>query len=347
MHARCERKWYLKYIGGWPIPFTVATQLGTKIHAMLENYFSTGKIELTQDQREKYGDETPDEIELVIDGLKHYPKRGPNLHLEKAIEVKDGVVPVIGFADLVNMQDVSPSVYDHKTTSAWKYTWTHDQLMTDPQSIIYTRAIMDITGAEHALFKHVYYLTNLAQKTGRTRTQGVVITREHNDKEFQKLNDQLVRMKELSTETDPGKAKPNYEACWDYGGCPFRYYCTKHKQGGVMGLFKDLKKESKDGASAPETKSKQATKDSAPAEVRKGAVNPPESATEVVEKPAKRTVKPKKASKAEGLPMLTQAVIACLPTATALVPKKGATDEAIVSRSVLLAKEVLRQTIEG
>lgn len=365
MHARCERKWYLRYVGGWPIPFSVATNTGTIVHALLENYFNTGRLELTQDQREELGTETPDQVELAISGLVHYPQRKAPLLVEQEIWVPDGPVPIKGYADLIHMAPGTPTVFDHKTTSNWKYTKSAAELSRDPQAIVYTRWAMKESGADHALFKHVYYLTRKGQKKNRTRVSGTVITQEHNDSEFAKLNKQLERMKELSKTNDPSEAEPNYDACWDYGGCPFRHYCNKAKKGGVMGLFKELKESKTDaeknagkksGGSSTKSKSKakantkpkaKAKKKSA-TEIAHGAVNPPESATVVASaaKPKKKKRKTKK--KPEPLTKLTQATIACLPTAAGILKGKSKkiTDEQIVTRAVTLAKEVLRQTDE-
>lgn len=305
---------------------------------MLENYFLTGEVALTQDQRQEFGNETPDEIGLVIEGLIHYPGRSSPLEIEKELTVEDGTVPVYGLADLIHLNNKAPAVFDHKTTSNWKYTRSPEELLTDPQAIIYTRHAMHVTGADHALFKHVYYLTKKEQKTHRTRVSGTVITQKHNDAEFAKIDKQLQRMKELSKTNDPGEAKANPDACWDYGGCPFRHYCNKRDKGGVMGLFKDLKKEKANDKPKAGTK---APAESEAAPKAHGAVNPPESATVVGEPAPKRKKAAKK--KATVLSLLTQTTIAVMPTAVVLVE---GSDEKVVSRAVLLAKEILRQTVE-
>lgn len=346
-------------MAGWDIPFTAATQFGEAVHDVLETYFKTGVMKRPGEQFGLSPEDQQRAMELAMEGLAHYPPRSQNILIEAELKLEDSVVPVYGRVDFINLLPDCPSVIDHKTTSAWRWMKTTAELEQDPQSVVYTRYAMQKTGAKRAIFKHIYYLTDRRVSKGRTQAVGISTTWEQNEQRWARYLQVIEKMRSYALELDsPTEVPANYEACNDYGGCPFRAYCALHK-GGSVSIFKNIKKaEPTPGAALPsENGGAKVPASNPPAQPAPtpvaaaptpapSAVNPPEGAS-IAPAPvaAPEPVKKGRAKKAEAptvSPLLTLAV-QCLP---AVASKEAPNAEADVRRAFQYAKEFMRQAAE-
>ena len=69
----CPRKWYFEKVVGLPRPSTGSTELGSAVHAVLEDYLR-GDTEGIAPTSEAH--------EIAMSGLVHLPVRGPHLRVE-------------------------------------------------------------------------------------------------------------------------------------------------------------------------------------------------------------------------------------------------------------------------
>ena len=295
LFRRCNRKWYFNKIEGIPIPSTKAADLGKKLHEELENYLKFG-IALKNP--------------LTRAGLKFLPD--PNaegdLYVEEKVEVKteEMPVPIIGFADLIELRHGEVEITDHKTTSNFRYCKSPEELRTDPQAIIYGAFCLEQFDppSGRVNFRHIYYNT----KKPDSRATAIVLTDEEITKGLQALAQTMQDMEQASARAT-SEVTANPQACSDFGGCPFKSKCAKvgngpggifealiknaqKKEGESMGRFKNLLERSKqtqtteNDQKTEETKEQETPKETVETEQKLEGINPPDGvpADEIVVK---------------------------------------------------------------
>mgnify|MGYP003132058285 CR=1 FL=1 len=190
-----------------------AAKLGSELHEEMEEYAKGTRDEaslnpivrpLTQ-YIAAPGDINPEDVE-----------RGFRFHH------KDLVVPLVGFIDLVEPGD--NRVTDYKTTSAFRYAKTSEELRGDEQAVIYGTVASANCYVESlpVTFRHLY-----ARTKGTPKTQEVEVSLDAEDLErgFTSICDTVKEMA-VDAAKEPKEVTPNISACGDYGGCPFRADCT-------------------------------------------------------------------------------------------------------------------------
>jgi hypothetical protein len=132
--------------------------------------------------------------------------------------------------DMVEIRRTSggcvPFVSDHKTTSDFKYAKTPDKLRTDPQGVIYAKAVLDHYKSDEADLIWTYILTKGARKAKRVHLH---VLRQDVEQEFAKI--ELVAAEIVATRlagTSPLDLPPaGLHTCEAYGGCPYwGTHCT-------------------------------------------------------------------------------------------------------------------------
>lgn len=237
-YTQCERLWFFQYRLGLRTPPTSAQSLGTALHSQLETYLKTGK--------------TPESI-LARNGLKWLPGFGEGQFLVEAKleapELLSSVKPFVGYIDLLfSPCETLVEIYDHKTTSSVGWSKTADELKSDVQMVTYAKwASLRYPKAVEFHLQHTNFLTNGSNETFATHT---TVTKPHVEREWKKIDDTSKRMVALETLTEWKEAKPNWEACGAFGGCPFFGECEKtkpkRKEGeGVFSSFNEAKPEVK------------------------------------------------------------------------------------------------------
>ncbi len=224
----CQRKWAWRNIAKVVLPPHKSASLGTEVHAQLETYLGGGSFDFTR----ATGDIAASAIGLLP------PPLSKGVEIEKKFTFTSAAGYIYhGFMDL-NGPDSSvfpgiqntglfltPFVSDHKSTSNLAYAKTPEDLKTDPQGVIYAKAVFEkYPAAQQADLIWTYILTRGAKKAKRTHLR---VLKADVEKEFAKLE---ITVSDLVTthqaQTDPLSLPPNTAACGNYGGCPYRAYCT-------------------------------------------------------------------------------------------------------------------------
>lgn len=207
---QCQRKASWAYVHRIRKPPSPARQYGTDLHAIQERYLGHGVLI----------DQTTEIGRLAATGLPYLPDVGSGW-VEKTFRLIRGSFVWHGVIDWSAYD--RPYVIDHKTTSDWKWVKPVDNLLTDPQVILYgLEAHMQHPSAEHVDFRWLYY-----------KTKGAPAAR---PVDFQiDANDLFVKARALKEETEEIIARrtietlslpPTLSHCGAYGGCEYRELCT-------------------------------------------------------------------------------------------------------------------------
>ena len=213
----CPRKWYFDKIVRLPRTSTSATELGSRVHAVLEAYLR-GEVESI---------DTSDEVgQIAASGLGYLPPVSSVLEIERSLEgdmaLDDAPVPVQGYVDVIDAR--SNEILDHKTTSSQRYIKTQKELRDNVQMIMYATAYLRRFPQEsHVTLTHIYYGT----KKRWSKKVSVKVSREHVESQWSAIKETITQMIEVSRADNAGDAPTCYEACDNYGGCPYRGQCFR------------------------------------------------------------------------------------------------------------------------
>lgn len=217
----CQIKWAIRYILGIEEPSSPAQEYGTRAHARVERYLAHG---------EHPGD---DEIGITIQaamrpGLLPPPIVGVRVEHEFSLPLGGGH-EFIGFIDAVREPvDARALVLDHKFVRSLRWAKSESELRTDPQSVAYARAALDLfPGVREVDARWIYY-----QKGTRiVERRSVVRTLDEIGRAWTPLEAKardLVRLRQAKVE--PQSLQGNEEACDSYGGCPHQRSCAFYQR---------------------------------------------------------------------------------------------------------------------
>lgn len=233
----CKRKWGWRYLTGYKDPPAASAQVGSRTHELLEGFLMHGTppnymevLELVNAKGEKKVYE-PGRIAEAF--LPFLPPPGP--HLE--VEAEFWHTYYYGKVDVAYLSETGiPVVMDHKTTSNIKlYAKTEDDLLADPQAMIYADVAMERTGSNEAYLVWNYGSTSKPYKVKRVALK---VLREHSRSVLESLAptaeemQTLYKIKAYEEQTQPLETihqtltdmvltlPPSMESCGKYGGCP-------------------------------------------------------------------------------------------------------------------------------
>ena len=214
-HLDCNSKWYFDKIvfPDAEQTSTVSTELGTEVHACIENYLN-GKGELDH--------------ELLVDNTYVPAVKASGFPLRVEYEFVDTTsfkVPARGFIDLVVLDHGNKSCFivDHKTSKEWKYSRTADELRTDPQALLYLWELYLELGDDWTYsFAHHVILT---KKPSPERITVVEFTAAEIIKGKATLDGWVAGMFHDARALDHTFVDRNFSACYKYGKCKFWDYC--------------------------------------------------------------------------------------------------------------------------
>jgi len=241
---RCLRRWWWQSVKGFRKPDTPQTLLGQSIHAALEQKLLTGVYPndsklveraapafeaLDRWHEEQTGEPLP---RPDRDAAPPY-----DVELDWALDTTGYPLPSRGRIDLV-LSDRN-TVVDWKTTSSLQWAKTSDQLLSDPQVVMYLDAMVQ-RGAVSlpSTFLHVYTTTKGTPTAQIVRTvvdaQSFSIGKAHIYKVMQRMADVIAR------DPDMEGVEANILACTDFGGCPHRDRCFSTKKEEQMDIKEKL-----------------------------------------------------------------------------------------------------------
>lgn len=220
----CIRKWYYDARLKIPRVSGPGAELGTLVHAKIEDYLLNGKL---PDEKKLLG--------IIRPGLQYLPPAAsvPKNRIEVKFELMAESLPVklSGIIDWLWQEE--NTVGDNKTLKDFKYMKTEGQLARDTQGVSYVgEAHLELGWQFPIKFRHVYFCTSKSDsemvETTFTKTQW--------EDRFAALGLKLANMKTFAdAEIDDipfpkiGPGKTNPEACGAFGGCPFIAICFGQK----------------------------------------------------------------------------------------------------------------------
>ena len=157
--SACDRKWAWEKLARQPRKFNAAAQLGTECHDVLEQWEGKG---IPPNPKTKQG-------KIVLPGLKFLPQPSKLLQLERYMMFSFGGHDWHGYKDIEYFSLFEGHrlaiVNDHKTTSDLMWALTEEQLLLDPQGVIYGYDAMLKYGTQEAWLRWIYYQTRGAKKS--------------------------------------------------------------------------------------------------------------------------------------------------------------------------------------
>jgi hypothetical protein len=235
----CQRKWYFEKVLNLFRPEHPSAELGTRCHAALEKYVETGIREGADDVMRILAVvwEQPWLLALVKNPLAHVEYKVEGLFIggigingridleyrsapmEGELKIENLPVPVAGGSTKI--------IIDHKSTGNFAYAKTAETALGDPQTVIYGASAFLDPEITEVIFVYHYFRTKAP--TILPRCVIVRHTRETLAPFLQKFEAFLDEMRQMRDH--PLAAIPrNTDACWDFGGCPFRAACYEQNE---------------------------------------------------------------------------------------------------------------------
>lgn len=212
----CLRKWGRESLDGVKSPDKPSTILGQQTHTQAENWLGKGeRPALTLPGR------------IFESGAHLWPAPGSRpFIIEDTVQFTALGISFHGRLDVAYDDDDSIlTIGDHKTTSDPKWAKTSDDLLKDPQGIIYPLALMVRYQRDRARLRWVYYLT---RKTRKAWAVTLDVTLPQATERFAEhilpISRILWKAKQDGLRGADMPQNPN--ACEKYGGCAFRGECN-------------------------------------------------------------------------------------------------------------------------
>lgn len=227
----CKRKWGFRYLDGVKEPPHPSAALGTAVHSHAEKFLRDGTMPDVLEVAKIGGKEHRPGM-LAAQLLPHLPQtRQPKEWVEHKwqLVVRDayGDITYIGYIDLfsppASLISVNPLAWDHKTTSDFRYAKSPEDLLSDPQAVLYAKYLLDFhdtNGTGVAELRWNYVRTKPPHKV---RPVFATITRAQIEAAMLGINDDARQM--LAAHASRKRAlelAPTASACEKYGGCPHR-----------------------------------------------------------------------------------------------------------------------------
>lgn len=222
----CKRKMAWDYVDLIPRSHTTATEYGEKSHDQAELYLSTGQC-----------DQTTDHGQLIATGFHLLPPpMMQGMALEKSFEFDLQDVPFHGIKDVEIHLPQYVAVFDHKTTSDWRWAKSEAELRHDPQCLIYAMDSMLKTG-----HKSCHCVWNYFKKRGRKEARQVHFIISY-DECLRSLQPYIRTAHQIMTECVNIKTaldlSYNTASCMKYGGCQYRQHCNLDASETIGNLFR-------------------------------------------------------------------------------------------------------------
>lgn len=228
-YRRCKRLYAFEYNEGFRPPPSEKQEFGLELHKQLERWLKKGKY--------------PDDSSVGLTARQAIdkgwlPKPNEKLLVESMFEysIKKGL-GIAGYIDCVVppwLTKAEPLVIDHKSTSDLRWAKTEEELLTDPQSLLYGVWAMLFFKLPQVRSRWVYYAASNPKDGSPRKPRGakpVEVLISNQDKQVMDAIEILVAdlecMAVIRKEKKGGLSfEPNVEACGSYGGCPHIERCN-------------------------------------------------------------------------------------------------------------------------
>ncbi len=220
LYDLCPRKWAFVYIEGKRPPPNESAALGTRVHAILQWWLKDGKAP----------DLLTNEGEIAASGLHLLPPpRTPTLVTEEQFSFTSRRAWYTGYKDF-RYRDANGLLHvgDHKTTKAFTWAKTTDEILCHPQALIYAVDEFFKNPQDEILsLDWVYYKTTGSRKA-EPRFQ--IVAKQTVAEMFFEHVDPVAGHITLLHDSPPGTSAldfpPDFRACDAFGGCAFLSICN-------------------------------------------------------------------------------------------------------------------------
>jgi hypothetical protein len=217
----CPRKWAFVYIENKRPPPNDSAALGTRVHAILERWLKDGTAPDTW---------TP-EGEIAASGLHLLPApRTPTLVTEEQFSFTSKRAWFTGYKDFrYRDADGLLHVGDHKTTKAFTWAKTPEEILCHSQALIYAvDEFFKNPNDDRLALDWIYYRTTGARKA-EPRFQ-IVTKQTVAEMFFEHVDPVAGEITKLHHEVPVGASAldfaPDFRACDAFGGCAFLSICN-------------------------------------------------------------------------------------------------------------------------
>lgn len=278
-YRRCPRRWYYGWVKRVQQPKGDALIDGILMHAAIELYLlDKGNLWPSPELVRARALEGERDAE-VRDAIK----ARDNAHVEHLIDCASAVEPHItrerpypaewversidypvledvrarGRMDLVEPYSKDRArITDWKSISDWKWMPTEDELVHDPQTLLYANDVFRATDTDWVWVRYVY----ISKTQREARKVAFSVRRSEHEERWPTIVDTVEAQRRLARDVDdPEQVPANERACDDYGGCPFRDRCSvgqpsliaamkKAQEGSSVGLLDKWKTKKLDEA---------------------------------------------------------------------------------------------------
>jgi hypothetical protein len=210
--SKCARKWAYSRVR--PRTSNRHADFGSRAHTHAEDWLREGKPP----------DASVPEGKCIIAGLGYLPMPKTAV-VEHGFRKVFGGVTYVGRIDFIHGYDPGRIVVigDHKTTGNLDYAMTEEQLVEDPQRIVYAHWGAEEFDVDYVAAQWVYY----RRGTPKAQTTVVVGHRDSIAERFEEQHRRVVLPLVAATGVPPEEIPRNLEHCSAYGGCPYREECHK------------------------------------------------------------------------------------------------------------------------
>lgn len=230
----CETAWWFDKVAKIKRPSDPSQEVGTRVHAELEQYMRTGVDALGPIARaaKRFCPTGDALVERLIAPFPEYTREGVRRRTDRFGELTSAGVPFLGYIDVEDRNDVHrdgegglvmdghPEVLDWKTTGDLKWA-------KDPEAVASTLQMTGyglVQGSPQVRLSHVYIRTK-----GRTESvkRTLVVTRERLERQWARVERIVERMRAVARMTAPSEPAKNYSACEKFRGCFYKSTCPR------------------------------------------------------------------------------------------------------------------------
>lgn len=215
---------------------SLGAQRGKALHGLVETYLETPPsrgdetlIEFVEreglhDDDLRHGLRSASEGSLLTElrRLHHTPDSGVTILIEQEFDMS----PVfMGFMDLVILDrrsgELKVTIRDHKFMADKRYVPDEDKALTDYQTLIYAKSVLEYFSLDSVDFSYDYYGTRYKWQ----KFLPLTLTRSFVEGKWVGVAADTARVLDNYNVPNGTSSTPNYLSCQNYGGCEFKELC--------------------------------------------------------------------------------------------------------------------------